>query len=147
MILALTGALARLDAPAEINLDLRVSVVDADVTAFEASEAMRSAKRASAPIQLVVGDQSLPIEAATLRDWVSFQKTPEGDYRAVVDTTPLTGVVDALAKQIDREPVNAEFVTTSGLVTDILPSKDGYKLDVPATVAEIRQFLDDRIGG
>jgi vancomycin resistance protein YoaR len=147
LILALTGALAQLDAPGEINLDLRVSVLEPDVTAFEAFEAKRGAERASAPIQLVVGEQRLPIETAQLRDWVSFRKTPDGGYEAVLDTAPLTGVIEALAKQIDREPVNAEFVTTSGLVTDIIPSQDGYKLDVAGTVGTVRQFLADRIGG
>ena len=47
-----------------------------------------------------------------------------------MDTAPLTGVVEALAKKIDRDPVNATFVTISGLVTEIIPSKDGYKVDV-----------------
>ena len=147
VILALTGTLAQLDAPAEIRLDLEVSVLEPDVTAFEAFEAKRSAERVSAPIQLIVGDEKLPIETAALRDWVSFRKTPDSGYQAVVDTAPLTGLIEALAKQVDREPVNAEFVTTSGLVTDIIPSKDGYKLDVAATVGTVRQFLEDRIGG
>ena len=51
------------------------------------------------------------------------------------------------AKRIDREPVNAEFVTTSGLVTDIVPSKDGYELDVAATVSQVQQLLAARTGG
>jgi len=147
VILALTGVLAQLDAPAEINLDLGVSVLEPDVSALEASEAKRAAERASTQILLVVGDQKLPIEAADLRRWISFRTTPDGGYEAVVDTTPLTGVVEALATKIDREPVNAEFVTTSGLVTDIVPSKDGYKLDVAATVAQVEQLLANRTGG
>jgi vancomycin resistance protein YoaR len=147
VILALTGALAQLDAPAEVNLDLGVSVLEPDVTAFEAFEAKRAAERASAQILLVVGDEKLPIEAADLRSWISFRTTDDGGYEAVVDTAPLTGVVEALAKKVDREPVNAEFVTTSGLVTEIVPSKDGYKLDVAATVAQVRQLLADRIDG
>jgi vancomycin resistance protein YoaR len=147
LILALTGALAQLDAPAEINLDLGVSVTEADVTAIEASDARRAAERATQQILLVVGDEKLPIDASELRSWVSFRKTADGGYGPVLDTAPLTGIVEALAKQIDREPVNAEFVTISGLVTDIVPSKDGYKLDIAATVAQVEQMLAERTNG
>jgi len=52
-----------------------------------------------------------------------------------------------MAVEIDREPVSATFVTTSGLVTDIVPSQDGYRLDVAASVARIEQFLVERAAG
>jgi vancomycin resistance protein YoaR len=147
VILALTGALARLAAPSRIELDLGVSVLEPDVTAAEAYEAKRTAERVTKPIQLVVGDDKLSIEATDLRSWVSFRKTDAGDVTPVVDTAPLTGIVETMAKKVDREPVNAEFVTTSGLVTDIIPSKDGYRLDVAATVGQVEQLLAARTGG
>lgn len=147
VILALTGALAQLDAPSQINLDLGVSVLEPDITAVEAYEAKRSAERATAPIDLVVGDEKLTIEGPELRSWVAFRNTEAGGYEPVLDTAPLAGIVETMARKIDREPVNAEFVTTSGLVTDIVPSKDGYKLDVAATVAQIQQLLAARTGG
>ncbi|HEX5149758.1 MAG TPA: VanW family protein, partial [Candidatus Limnocylindrales bacterium] len=147
VILALTGALAQMDAPSEIKLDLGVSVLEPDVSAAEAFDARRTAERVTEGIDLVVGDEKLAIDGAELRGWVSFRKTPAGGYEPVIGTMPLTGLIEDLAKQIDREPVNAEFVTVSGLVTDIVPSKDGYKLDVAATVAQIQQLLADRAGG
>jgi vancomycin resistance protein YoaR len=147
VILTLNGALAQLDAPSRINLDLGVSVLEPDVTAAEAYEAKRTAERVTEPIQLVVGEEKLTIEGTDLRSWVSFRKTDAGGYEPVLDTAPLSGIVETMAKKVDREPVNAEFVTTSGLVTDIVPSKDGYKLDVAATVTQIGQLLAARTGG
>jgi vancomycin resistance protein YoaR len=82
-----------------------------------------------------------------LRSWISFRKTSGGGYEPVIDTTELTGIVEGLAKKIDRQPVNARFVTTSGLITDIIPSKDGYKLDVSATVEQIEELIAARAAG
>jgi vancomycin resistance protein YoaR len=147
VVLTLTSALAQLDAPAEINLDLGVKVSEADVTAAEAFEAMRTAERVTSQIVLVVGEDKLSIDQAELRGWLSFQKTADGGYRPFVNTSSLTGLVTDMATKVDREPVNATFVTTSGLVTDIVPSKDGYKLDVAATVAQVQQLLVDRADG
>jgi vancomycin resistance protein YoaR len=147
IILALGATLDQLDAPAEITLDLGATSVEPDVTRTEAFSAKVAADRMASDIQLVVGDETLAIEGSELRTWVSFRKTADGGYEAVMDTTALTGVVEALAKKIDREPVNATFVTTSGLVTDIVPSKDGYKVDVAATVAQVRDLFVARNDG
>ena len=147
VIVSLTAALAQVDAPAEINANLGVHVLEAEVTAAEAFEAKRTAERMTREILVVVGEEQLSIAESELRGWVSFDKTPAGGYEAVMDTAPLTGLVEAMAKEIDREPVSATFVTTSGLVTDIVPSQDGYRLDVAASVARIEQFLAERAAG
>jgi vancomycin resistance protein YoaR len=147
VIVSLTAALAQVDAPAEINANLGVHVLEAEVTAAEAFEAKRTAERMTREILVVVGEEQLSIAESELRGWVSFGKTPAGGYEAVMDTAPLTGLVEAMAKEIDREPVSATFVTTSGLVTDIVPSQDGYRLDVAASVARIEQLLVERAAG
>ncbi len=147
VVLLLTAALAQMDAPSEISLNLGVHTVLPDVTTAEAYDAKRTADRVTQQINLVVGEDKLPIAEAELRGWVSFHETESGGYETTIDTAPLAGLVEALAKQIDREPVNAEFVTISGLVTDIIPSKDGYKVDVAATVTQVQQLLAERTGG
>ena len=147
VIVALTAALAQIDAPPQVNADLGVHLLEPDVTVAEAFDAKRTADRVTREILVVAGEQELSIAESELRAWVSFRKTTSGGYEPVLDTTPLTGLVEALAKEIDREPVNAQFVTTSGLVTDIVPSKDGYKVDVAATVAQVEQLLSSRAAG
>jgi vancomycin resistance protein YoaR len=147
LVAAVTADLGRLDAPAEVRLELSPLTVEPDVTRTEAFAAKVAADRMANDITLVVGDEKLAIDEQELRTWVSFDKNRDGVYEPVMDTTPLTGVVEALAKEINRDPVNATFVTTSGLVTDIIPSKDGYKVDVPATVAQIQDLLASRKDG
>jgi vancomycin resistance protein YoaR len=144
---ALTADLARLDAPAEVRLELNPVTVEPNVDRTEAFAAKLAADRMANHITLVVGDEKLAIDDSELRSWVSFHTNREGVYEPVMDTTALTGVVEALAKQIDREPVNATFVTVSGLVTEIIPSKDGYTVDVPGTVAQIQELIAARKDG
>ena len=147
VLVALAATLDDLGAPAEIRLELAVASVQPDVTATEAAAAKKTAERVTNQILLVVGDEKLPIDGAELRGWVSFHKTVDGGYQPVMDTTSLTGLMEDLAKKIDREPVNAKFVTSGGKITEITPSRDGYKLDVAATVAQVQQLLAARTGG
>ncbi|MDO8484718.1 MAG: peptidoglycan binding domain-containing protein, partial [Candidatus Limnocylindrales bacterium] len=147
VILALAASLDQLDAPAEIRLDLGVTSLEPDVTAAEAFAAKKTAERVTNQVLLVVGDEKLPIDGAELRGWVSFRKMADGGYEPVMDTTPLTGLMEALAKEIDREPVNAKFITSDGKITEITPSRDGYKLDVAATVAQVQELLAARTDG
>ena len=147
VLAALAGTLYQLDGPAEIRLELAVGSVQPEVTATQAAAAKKTAERVTNQILLVVGDEKLPIDGADLRGWVSFHKTTDGGYQPVMDTTSLTGLMEALAKKVNREPVNAKFVTSGGMIIEITPSKDGYKLDVAATVAQVQQLLAARTGG
>jgi vancomycin resistance protein YoaR len=147
VIAALAGGIDRLDAPTEIRLDLDVSPLEPGVTAAEALEAMQAAERMTAELRLVVGEETFPIDAAELRGWVSFQTAADGSYGPVMDTSRLTGLIEAIAAKVDREPLNAKFVTSEGKITAITPSIDGYKLDVAATVANVESMLAARRGG
>ena len=144
---SLLAELRRLDAPSEIRFDLGVSVIEPEVSAVEAFEARLTAERVTNQIQLIVGEEKLPIEAAELRDWLTFRKTGDGDYESVMDTSPLTSLLEAFAERINQEPINARFVTSNGKITEITQSQDGYKLDVPATVAQIQALLAARTAG
>jgi vancomycin resistance protein YoaR len=147
VIQALGTALVRLDAPAQIKIDLGVHVQDPDVTAIEAFEAKQAAERMASQVRLVVGEDKHVIDGAELRAWVSFRKTTDGGYEPVMDTTELPGIVEALGKKIDREPVNARFVTSKGEIVEITPSTDGLELNVASTVARIQALLADRLAG
>jgi vancomycin resistance protein YoaR len=147
VILTLIAGLDRLDAPAEIRLDLGVSSIEPEVTEAEATRAMRIAERVTSPIRLVVGDEKLPIDGAELRRGISFGAADDGTYGPIVDTTPLTALVQGLAAEIDREPVNARFVTSGGVITEITPSQDGLELDVAATVSQVEALLAARTTG
>jgi vancomycin resistance protein YoaR len=144
---AFAAALAKVDAPAELSAELRLTAVDPAITTAKATDAATQADRLTAPINLVVGKDRFTFDSSELRGWVTFSLTSDGAYRPVLDSTPLTKLVKALAPRIDREPVNATFTFGNGATSEITPSQDGYKLDVPGTVARVEALLSGRIAG
>ncbi|MEA2605813.1 MAG: hypothetical protein QOI00_570 [Chloroflexota bacterium] len=147
VIAAFAAALGELDAPAQLSAELRLSSVDPAVTTGEAAAARAQAERLTAPITLVVGDEQFTIETADLRTGLSFQTTPDGLYVPSLASAPLTKKVKGFAPKIDRAPVNAAFIVSNRKVTGVTPSKDGYKLDVAATVAQLQALLAGRNAG
>jgi len=96
---------------------------------------------------LVVGEDRLRIGSADLRKWITFTTAADGTYGPIVDPKPLAKVIGGFAPQVDREPVNASFTVTDGKVLGVSPGKDGYKLDVAATVAQVQGLLAERAAG
>lgn len=133
VIQTVTQAIAQLDAPAEVPATMPVAVAEPDVTTAEATDAKAAAERIVANITLVVGERRLPIDTSKMRPWVTFERTADGGYEPIIDTTKIPTLLDGLAAKIDRKPVNASFKTSGTKVTGVTASQDGYTLDVPAT--------------
>ena len=138
---------AQLDAPAEVTATLPVSTTEPVVTTTEATTAKTDADRIAANITLVVGDKKVPIDTSKLRPLITFGLTADGGYAPTVDTTKVTTLLDGLAAKIDRKAVSATFRTSGSKVTGIVDSKNGYKLDVPATAKQIEALLAARAIG
>ena len=101
----LTAALADIDAPSEIRVDLEVSSVTPDVTTQEATAAMALANKLSADIPVVAGKESWTIPTAQIHKWITFATGAEGTYAPVVSRAMLTGVdVDARRPGLDHGP-------------------------------------------
>lgn len=149
---AIAAALAELgsiDAPSAIELAIPVRDVEPAVTTAEAEAAVAAAERLTASITVAVEDVDKPpsISAATLRTWVAFGPTADGGYAPEIDTSGLPAVMESLAKKIDQAPVNASFKTSGGEITGVTPSKDGYRMDVTASVARVEALLAERASG
>ncbi len=146
--LALAG-IGDLEAPARLEIAVPVRAVEPAVTTAEAASARQLAERLTATITLDVADVDEPpsISTSRLRSWVTFTATADGGYAPTIDTTELPEVMEALAKKIDQAPVNASFKTAGGEITGVTPSKDGYRLDVPASVAQVEALLAERASG
>ncbi|MGP1674296.1 MAG: VanW family protein [Candidatus Limnocylindrales bacterium] len=144
---AALGELGALDAPASLAYEMPVRVVEPTVTTEEATRAKVDAERIAAPIVLAVGDGKQSITTTRLRSWLTFGPTADGGYGVTVDTTDLTGVLAALAKRLDKAPVNASFETSGGAITGVTASKAGYKVDREATRAQVQAVLDARAAG
>ncbi|HEV8281808.1 MAG TPA: VanW family protein [Candidatus Limnocylindrales bacterium] len=139
--------LGELDAPADLRYELPVRVVEPTVTTDEAAQAKTDAERIAAPIRLALDGKKETITTTRLRGWLSFAPTVDGGYGVSIDTTKLDGVLKVLAKRIDEAPVNASFTTSGGRITGVTPSKQGYKVNLAATRAQVQALLDARMAG
>lgn len=146
-ITAFLPALGEVDGPSEIRAELPIATVDPLITTDEAARAKEQADRITGDIVLVVGNDRLTIGGDELRRWVTFGTSADGTYGPILDSTPLSNVIERFAPKVDRDPVDAAFTVTDGKILGISPSQDGYKLDVAATVAQVQALLAGRAAG
>ena len=142
-----TSALSELDAPSQLTVDLPVTAIDPEVTTEEADAAKAEAARVAARIELTIGKNIYPIGNTRLRGWVTFAPTADGGYRPIVDTAPLTELLEGMRSKMEKPAVNASFTTSGSRITGVTESKRGYTIDVPGTVARIQTLLDTRAKG
>jgi vancomycin resistance protein YoaR len=143
----LTAALADVDAPSELRVDLDVAAVIPDVTTDEATEAKATAERIAADIAIVAGKETWSIPAATVRSWISFTSGASGAYEPVVDPAALNAAVVAVAKDVERKPRNASFTVSGSRVTGVVAGKNGRALDVATTAERVSELLRTRAAG
>jgi vancomycin resistance protein YoaR len=143
------AALGELDAPARLEIPVPVLAIEPAVTTAEASAARALADRMTTKITLAAEDVEKPpsISAKTLRGWISFAPTADGGYAPTIDTEKLPATIEKAAKKIDKAPVNASFKTKGGEISGVTPSKNGYKVDVAATVAQVETLIAERAAG
>jgi vancomycin resistance protein YoaR len=146
-IAEISSALAVVEAPSELTVDLPVTAIDPEVTTEEANEAKAEAGRVTARIELTIGKQIFPIGNTRLRGWVTFAPTADGGYRPIVDTAPLTELLEGMRAKMEKPAVNASFTTSGSRITGVTESKRGYTLDVPGTITRIQTLLDTRTAG
>ncbi len=144
---AALAAITSLDAPARIEIAVPTAVVRPTITTDEARAAKSLADRITARIDFTLDDDPQAITDGRIRDWITFGPTADGGYAPSLDTAELPGVVRNVAKNIDREPVNASFTASGGTITGVTKSKEGRTLDVDLAVARIQTLLADRIAG
>ncbi len=118
-----------------MTVDLPVAAVDPAVTTEEATVAKETAERVAGRIDLTVGKDVFAIPTSRLRAWVTFAPTDDGGYRPILDTAPLTKLLETMAPRIDKPAKNASFTTSGGRITGVTKSARGHTLDVPGTIA------------
>ena len=113
------------------TVPLPVSVDPIAVTAADLTPAARQARIAfSAPIRLVYGETRWKLPRWRLAELISL---PSGASTKLSIAGPKADAWFArLRRNVERAPVDARFVTDSGVV-GIVPSKPGLEIDLPAT--------------
>jgi vancomycin resistance protein YoaR len=144
---ALTVALSRADAPADVRVELDTVPVEPDITTAEATDAKATAERLALDISLVEGKESWTISAATVRSWITFQPATDGGYEPVVATKSIEAAVKKVAKKVATAPKNATFRISGGKITGVVASRNGRAVDVAGTTARVAELLDQRMAG
>ena len=106
-----------------------------EVTAAMLAPAARHARLAlSAPVRLTYGETVWRLPRWRIAELLSLPK--DGGRNVAIAGTDADRWFAALARRVDREPVDAGFAVSGGGIR-IVPSKTGLGLDVPATARAI----------
>ena len=143
----LTAALADIDAPSEIRVELVVDSVTPDVTTQEATAAMTLANKLSADIPVVSGKESWTIPTAQIHKWITFATGSDGTYAPVVSREMLTASMSNLADQVSITGRNASFTVSGSKITGVVAGKNGRGLDNEQTATRVAALLDARVAG
>jgi vancomycin resistance protein YoaR len=144
---ALAAELARVDAPSNIRVALELTPIEPEVTTAEATAARAAADLVALDVAIVEGKESWTIPAATVRSWITFSKSRDGDYGPTVDPAKLEAHLAALAKEIDHKSQNASFKLSGAKITGVIASRNGRSLDIPLTSARVTELLAARAAG
>jgi vancomycin resistance protein YoaR len=142
---ALTDAVSRIGDSQAFTLSTRRVVPTIGTTEADAA-AIAARWMVSAPLALTGADQSLTLDADTLRGLVSFGLSG-GRYRPVVDPDALSERLASVADDVAQAPQDASFVWGATGITGVTPAVDGRALDVDATVASVTSALTTRARG
>ena len=140
----LTAALADIDAPTEIRVELEAAAIEPDITTDEAIAAKDTAEKIAKDISFVAGDETWSIEARWVRAWMSFE-TGVGDvYGPVIDEARMAIGLASLGKEMEIKGANASFKVSGSKITGVIPGKSGRGMDVEATTSRVTDLLQAR---
>jgi vancomycin resistance protein YoaR len=131
MLVAALGAARR---PARVTLP--VAVDPPDVTPARLAPALAQARRVlSAPVRLTYDDTTWRIPRWRLAELLRLPSG--GATRLAIGGPAASDYFKALAKRVDRAPVDADFRILAGNRVGIVPSKDGVTLDAAGTAGAL----------
>jgi vancomycin resistance protein YoaR len=142
---ALLERLVDPDAPDTLELSFAAIPIEPFVTDAEAAAAAVAAELMAQDVVLTHDEETWTIPAATVRSWITFSPTAEGDVRPMVAPTAPTAALTSLAKKIDRAPKDATFLVGRGsAVVGVVAAKNGRAVDVAASAPLVAQAVVDR---
>jgi vancomycin resistance protein YoaR len=142
---ALVARLVDPSAPDTLELSFDAIPIEPFVTDAEAAAAAAAAELMARDVVLTYSRETWTIPAATVRSWITFRPTAEGDIRPAVAPTAPTAALAGLARKIDRAPKDASFLVGRGsAVVGVVAARNGRTVDVAATAPLVAQAVMDR---
>jgi vancomycin resistance protein YoaR len=140
LLAAVDAAVADRDAPAEIAFDIPFTTTVPTIETADVDEAVSAADRMSADLVLAFGAKSFTIPGDKLRKLVSFAPAG-GGVVPVLDEGGIEPLLRPIAKSVNQAAANAGLRLQGSRVVATSKSREGRKLDVPAT----RQVVLDEL--
>ena len=139
---AIAAALADPASPAEVAVTATLVPIEPTITDAEVADAVAAAGRIAADVVLVQGKETWTIPAKTVRSWITFAPTTDGGYAATVAPNAPIATIVALAKKINRAPVEASFFFgKNSAVVGVSAGANGRSLDAATTTPLVVQAI------
>jgi vancomycin resistance protein YoaR len=147
LLAALDTQLRRLDAPAEIRMDIPFTTSTPATETVDVLDAAAAAERMSADLVLARGKDRWTISGTKLRPLITFASTSDGSVVPVVDEAGLDKLLRPIAKAVNRPAENAGFRLKDSRIVVGTAAREGRELDADATRAVVLQALMARQAG
>ena len=136
------AALARTDAPLELEVEVPVAAVEPNITNAEATAARQAAEQIARDLVITVdADESFPIRASTIRTWMRIAPTVDGSLTPVLDVTKIAPVLDPMAEAVRQAARNASFTLDGEKIVGVTPGVDGRHMVVSTTAKAVAATL------
>jgi len=147
LVAAIEAQIGRLDAPAEVRVDLPIVKQVPAIPMTDAIVARATADRMTADLVLSRGEDHWTIPSAELRKLVSFSATADGGIVPVLDVGGIDPLLAAVAKDVDQAPQDATFKLSGSKVLVDAKSREGRAMDFAATRSLVVDALMARQAG
>jgi vancomycin resistance protein YoaR len=143
---SLEGQLGSLDAPTDIVVQVPVGVLQPAVTDAHAAEAKAAGDRMAVDLTLAYKSEQWTLLGAKIRGAIGFAAAG-GALAPVVDQMTLDPLLAAVAKSVNRKPVDARLTLVGRTVLVEKPSIDGLTVNLESTRAAVLDALSARQTG
>ena len=144
---AIDAQISRLDAPAEIRLDVPFTTGEPSIGNEDVEVAATAAARMAVDLVLARGDDTWTIPAAGIRKLISFVATGDGSVVPVVDEAGINPLLAPIAKSVNQTARNATFKLSGSRVVVGQKAAEGRMLDTAATHGIVLDALMARQSG
>jgi len=139
---AIAAVLADPAGPAEVAVTATFVPIEPTITDAEVAAAVAAAGRMAADVVLAHDKESWTIPTKTVRSWITFAPTTDGRYAPTVAPDAPVATIVALAKKVNRAPVEASFLfSKNSAVVGVSAGKNGRSLDAAATTPLVVQAI------
>lgn len=139
---AIAAVLADPAGPAEVAVTATLVPIEPTITDAEVAAAAAAAGRMAADVVLAHDKESWTIPTKTVRSWITFAPTTDGRYAPTVAPDAPIATIVALAKKVNRAPVEASFLfSRNSAVVGVSAGRNGRSLDAAATTPLVVQAI------